>query len=248
MQNLSADGVRHTRGVRDVIGQDDLEDEAPGVGRWTPGGPSGVVGWLAGGALLLVGAAVVLGAGRAEPDAGAGSAAGVRVSADAPSAAGGRSAPEVPPPDVPLGVQLPGVQPRALRRSADPALRASLAVRPLGGRTVETDAGARGDVRLEVRNGGAPLRLRSLSAEVPGVRFSTVGAPYGGRLVQDERAEVVLRFAIDDCAALRRTGRLVLQVEQAGTLHEVGLTVTNDREAGTVRQVALDRVLGACPF
>ena len=123
----------------------------------------------------------------------------------------------------------------------------ALAVRPLGGASVRTDTGARGDVRLEVLNGGPRVRLRSLTAEVPGVRFEQRVQPHGLELEADERVEVVLGFTIDDCAMLRRTGRLVLQVVESGVDRELGLTVTHDREAGTVRQVALDRVLGACP-
>ena len=142
--------------------------------------------------------------------------------------------------------------------AAGPALRAGVSARPLGGQTLRTHVGARGTVRLEVRNDAAPprlevgneaapLRLLSATAEVPGVRFTPVVRPDGAELGPQERVEVELGFSIADCTWLRRTGRLVLVVEQAGVRQEVGLTVTHDREAGTVRQVSLDRVLSACP-
>lgn len=236
-QNLSAEQVRHTRGVRDVIGQDDLEEAATGsrpwwtgFRRWT-GGRRWGAGWLAGGALVVVAATVPPGSRGAPTDAS---------SAADRSDRAGLPSPVVPAQPDHTGLPSPVVP-------ADPVLRGSLAARPLGGGTVRTDAGARGDVRLEIRNGGRPLRLLDVTAEVPGVRFTPVVRPHGVELGTEERIELVLRFRIDDCASLRRTGRLVLQVEQSGLRQEVGLTVTHDREAGTVRQVALDRVLGACP-
>jgi hypothetical protein len=122
-----------------------------------------------------------------------------------------------------------------------------VSARPLGGETVRTQVGAHGTVRLEVRNDAAPLRLIAATAEVPGVRFVPAVRSDGVELGPRERLVLELGFSIADCAWLRRTGRLVLVVEQAGVRQEVGLTVTHDREAGTVRQVSLDRVLSACP-
>ncbi len=124
----------------------------------------------------------------------------------------------------------------------------SLGVRSLGGTTTRTPAGARGLVRVEVRNGGAPLLLLELTAEVPGVLFSPLVPANGISLLQDDRIELQLAFEIPDCDRLRRTGRLVLRASRGGVVSELGLTITNVREAGTVRQVALDRVLQACPL
>ena len=122
-----------------------------------------------------------------------------------------------------------------------------LAVRPIAATAARSGAGADGAVRLEVRNGGPALRLLSVTAEVPGVRFSTLVPPHGVVLRPDERLEMVLGFEIDDCRQLRRTGRLVMRAARDGIERELGLTITHDREAGTLRQVALDAVLGACP-
>lgn len=124
--------------------------------------------------------------------------------------------------------------------------RPDLAVRAIGGGSRRDGAGARGTVELEVRNAGARLDLLSVGAQVPGVRFINAGQPNGVQMLADDRVEVNLAFAVDDCALLRRTGRLVLRVRQAGVEQEIGLTITRDVEAGTVRQLALDRVLQAC--
>ena len=90
------------------------------------------------------------------------------------------------------------------------------------------------------------LVVRTVTAEVPGVRFVDEGQPHGLPLGPDDRVEVAMGFVVQDCARLRRTGRLVLRALQAGVESEVALTVTTDVEAGTVRQLALDRVLGSC--
>ncbi len=124
--------------------------------------------------------------------------------------------------------------------------RPDLAVRAIGGGSRRDGAGARGTVELEVRNAGARLDLLSVGAEVPGVRFINAGQPNGVQMLADDRVEVNLAFEVDDCALLRRTGRLVLRVRQAGVEREIGLTITSDVEAATVRQLALDRVLQAC--
>ena len=125
-------------------------------------------------------------------------------------------------------------------------LRPDLAVRAIGGSSRRVGAGARGTVELEVRNAGVELRLLAVTAQVPGVRFINQGQPQGLPLGPDDRVEVNLGFVVEDCALLRRTGRLVLRVLQAGVESEVALTVTTDVEAGTIRQLALDRVLESC--
>ena len=143
----------------------------------------------------------------------------------------------------------PGLQTVPFARCAEGStrtLRPDLAVRAIGGSSRKVGAGARGTVELEVRNAGVALRLLSVTAQVPGVRFVDEGQPHGLPLGTDDRVEVNLGFVVPDCALLRRTGRLVLRALQAGVESEVGLTVTTDVEAGTVRQLALDRVLDSC--
>jgi len=144
---------------------------------------------------------------------------------------------------VPADGDAVGFSPCSVRALPAPAL----AVRPLGGTTEAAGAGARGRVRLEVRNGGPVVRLLSMTAEVPGVRFAPLVSPHGLVLGEDERLELVLGFEIEDCARLLRAGRLVLRAARHGVESELALTITHDREAGTLRQLALDRVLGACP-
>ncbi len=121
-----------------------------------------------------------------------------------------------------------------------------LGVQAFGGVSRRTPGGAQGEVELEVRNARRPLRLLSVSAVVPGVRFRVVAPPNGLTLGADGRVSVRLSFVIADCALLRRTGRLVLQVEQDGRSRELGLPITDDPGTGTVRQASLDRVLDAC--
>lgn len=143
----------------------------------------------------------------------------------------------------------PGLQPVPFALCAEGStrtLRPDLAVRAIGGSSRRVGAGARGTVELEVRNAGVALRLLAVTAQVPGVRFIDEGQPHGLPLGPDDRVEVNLGFVVQDCALLRRTGRLVLRALQAGVESELALTVTTDVEAGTVRQLALDRVLESC--
>lgn len=147
---------------------------------------------------------------------------------------------------VALGPGLQSVPFAACAEGSTRTTRPDLAVRAIGGSSRRVGAGARGTVELEVRNAGVVLRLLSVSAEVPGVRFIDEGQPNGLPMGPDDRVEVDLGFEVDDCALLRRTGRLVLRALQAGVESEVALTVTTDVEAGTVRQLALDRVLESC--
>ena len=145
-----------------------------------------------------------------------------------------------------LGPGLPTVPFALCAEGSTRTLRPDLAVRAIGGSSRRVGAGARGTVELEVRNAGVALRLLAVTAQVPGVRFIDEGQPHGLPLGPDDRVEVNLGFVVEDCALLRRTGRLVLRALQAGVESEVALTVTTDVEAGTVRQLALDRVLESC--
>lgn len=143
----------------------------------------------------------------------------------------------------------PGRQPVAFARCPPGSTREArpdLAVRSIGGSDEPTAAGVRGTVALEVRNAAEPVQLLSVTATVPGVRFTNRGPPNGITLGTDDRVEVRLGFEVDDCARLRRTGTLVLRVRQDGAERELRLTLTTDAEAGVVRQLALDRVLESC--
>lgn len=122
----------------------------------------------------------------------------------------------------------------------------ALAVRVLAGTSERAAAGARGAVRLEVRNGGPAVRLLSVAAEVPGVRSSAVVPGRSAMLREDDRAEVLLRFDVDDCADVVRTGRLVVHAVRNGVERELGLTLAHDFEGRRLRQLALDHVFTAC--
>lgn len=122
----------------------------------------------------------------------------------------------------------------------------ALAVRVGDSRTETTATGARGAVRLAVHNGGPDVRLLSVTAEVPGVRSASIIPAHAAHLRQDEHLEVVLRFEIEDCTRVLRTGRLVLRAVRHGVERELGLTLGHELEARRLRQVALDGVLDAC--
>ncbi|MBC7372930.1 MAG: hypothetical protein H7323_02950, partial [Frankiales bacterium] len=121
-----------------------------------------------------------------------------------------------------------------------------LAVRAIGGSSERVGAGARGAVVLEVRNAAGQLRLLSVAAQLGGVSFTDLGPANGLVLGPDDRVEVRLGFAIDDCAGLAAQGRLVLRVERAGRPSDLVLAITAAPQPGMVRQLALDRVLSAC--
>ena len=111
-----------------------------------------------------------------------------------------------------------------------------------GSRRVEGD-GVRGVVAVRVRNLGADLRLVRVEAEVPGVIAS------GGslRLPAGAEGSVRLGFHVPDCVGLRRTGRIVLEVQADGVgTSELGFRATEDEEARTVRDLDLDVLLRGC--
>lgn len=214
----------------DVIGRE------PAPRRW-PAASVAPLRWRRGERRLAAAAAAVAAAGALLLATGA-----VDPVADAPGSGPARTGdlPAVPLADA--GGQLIAGGGGAL----GPPPRPDLAVRPIGGMTTRTAAGARGTVDLEVRNALRPVTLLSIGAEVPGVAFSVVIPPNGTILGTDGRVALRLDFVIADCARLRRTGRIVLRVDEDGRPAELGLTITNDEEAGTLRQVVLDRVLHAC--
>ena len=130
---------------------------------------------------------------------------------------------------------------------AEPAGRPTdLSVRPAGGSSERSGAGAVGTVLVAVRNGGEPVRLLSVEAQVPGVVFAQRRLAGGRTLVPDEVLVVGLRFRVEDCAALQRTGRLVLRVERSGAVQELGLRVVAEPLAGAGPQADLRVVLDAC--
>jgi hypothetical protein len=123
---------------------------------------------------------------------------------------------------------------------------ADLGVRPSGGAARPAGGGAEGFVRLEIRNGGQPVRLLRLDARVPGVLFAPRVLEGGRTLETDGVVLVQLAFRVPDCARLRPGGWVVLRVESSGDVSEVGLRVTAEPAAGLGPQVRLPVVLKAC--
>jgi hypothetical protein len=117
-------------------------------------------------------------------------------------------------------------------------------VRGLGGDRHPAGQGTHGVVLLAVANEGAALEELHVRVEVPGASLSTATA---GPLGPGDQAVVRLSWQVRDCAALRRTGRVVVTARAAGRPpRELGFRVTEDEEARTVRDVDLDTVLRAC--
>ncbi len=142
------------------------------------------------------------------------------------------------------GFTLGGCPPSARGRSAGTST--DLGVRPAGGTAERDGAGARGVLRLEVRNAGPPLQLLSITGEVPGVRF-TAREVDGGRSIDTDGLVIVrLAFTIEDCSALQPAGRLVMVVERFGAQQELGLRAVAEPEAGVGPQVDLGLLFDAC--
>jgi hypothetical protein len=142
------------------------------------------------------------------------------------------------------GFALGGCPPSARGRSAGTST--DVGVRPAGGSSSRDGVGATGFLRLEVRNAGPPLRLVSITGEVPGVRF-TPRELEGGRSVDTDGLVIVrLAFRIDDCALLQPAGRLVMVVERFGAQQELGLRAVAEPEAGVGPQVDLGVLFDAC--
>ena len=134
----------------------------------------------------------------------------------------------------------------ASARGPDAGTARDVGVRPAGGTSRRLGDGAEGVARLEIRNGGEPVRLQSVTAEVPGVAFGTLRLDGGRSLDTDGLVIVRLPFRIPDCAALEYAGRLVLRLERFGAVQEVGLSVVAEPEARAGPQVTLPVVYGAC--
>jgi hypothetical protein len=131
-------------------------------------------------------------------------------------------------------------------RGAVPGEPTDIGARPAGGDVRRAGAGAEGTARLEVRNGGPPVRLLSVDARVPGVVFTPRVLAGGLELPPDGLAIVTLRFRIADCRRLQQTGWLVLRVERFGGVQELGLRLTAEPAGGLGPQAPLPLVLGAC--
>ena len=142
------------------------------------------------------------------------------------------------------GFTFNGCPPSARGRSAGTA--DDIGIRPFGGTAQRVGPGARGVLRLEVRNAGPPVQLLSLGAEVVGVRVTPRVIPEGRSIETDGSIVVSLPFTIEDCRALRPAGRLVLVVERAGAQQELGLRAVAEPEAGVGPQVNLALLFGAC--
>lgn len=134
----------------------------------------------------------------------------------------------------------------ASARGARAGTPTDIGLRPAGGQVLRTGDGAEGFARLEVRNGGAPVRLLSVDGQVPGVVF-TPRLLRGGRTISTDGLVIVrLGFRVPDCRRLRKTGRLVLRVERFDGVQELGLRVTAEPAARQGPQVDLRVVLDAC--
>lgn len=153
-----------------------------------------------------------------------------------------RACPELPAEDA--DAELPGVA------DGPP----DLAVRPLGGTVRRTAGGAVGTLRLEVRNSRVPLRLLSVTAVLPGVSFVTTMPANGTSMGTDGRVALALAYEIADCAELGTEGRLVLRVLRNDRWQDLVLPIRSggpgvgsaEAPLPKPRQLALDRVLGAC--
>lgn len=121
-----------------------------------------------------------------------------------------------------------------------------IAARPAGGTAERTGQGAEGTAWVEIRNGGRPVRLLSVTARVPGVVF-TPRVLEGGRTIAPDGVVVVrLRFRIEDCDRLQQAGWLTIELERFGAQQEVGLRLTAEPAGGLGPQVPLPVVLDAC--
>lgn len=131
-------------------------------------------------------------------------------------------------------------------RSADPGTPTDLGARSAGGTSERVGAGAAGSARLEIRNGGPPVRLLSVSAHVPGALFVSRLIDGGLTLDTDGLAIVSLRFSVPDCARLEKTGALLLRVERFGGVQELRLPVSARLTGSTGPRVDLRVVLDSC--
>ena len=119
-----------------------------------------------------------------------------------------------------------------------------LGIRGTGGTVTVVGAGVEGTLWVEVRNGGRPVRLAAVAAEVPGVRFTPRVPPNGATLPTDGLIGLRLGYVIEDCALVQQAGRILLTVIEPDGLLEIVLPVFDAQ--GDRRQSALDRVLAAC--
>lgn len=149
--------------------------------------------------------------------------------------------PDPPPVDtIPLGAC------PASARAAVPGEPTDVGARAAGGQFRRVGPGAEGSARLEVRNGGAAVRLLAVDARVPGAVFTPRVLAGGLELPPDGLAIVSLRFRIPDCDRLQDAGWLLLRIERYGGVQELGLRLTAEPAGGLGPQAQLPVVLGAC--
>lgn len=129
-------------------------------------------------------------------------------------------------------------------RNDPPGRPTDVGVRPSGGTAQRDGAGASGVALLEVRNGGDRVQLLSVEARVPGVAFDQRRLGDGRSLVTDEVVVLRLGYRIPDCAALERTGEVVLRVERSGGVQELTLDAVDG--PGAPGRLDLRVVLEAC--
>ena len=131
-------------------------------------------------------------------------------------------------------------------RAEVPGAATDVGARPAGGRSQRVGAGAEGVARLEIRNGGAPVRLLELTGDVPGVEFGTLRLEGGRSLVTDGLVIVRLPFRIEDCSKLEKAGQLVLSVERSGAVQQIALQALAEPQPQLGSQVTLPVVYDAC--
>ena len=118
----------------------------------------------------------------------------------------------------------------------------ALGVGDVSGRAQGGGEAARGELLVEVRNFGAPVRLVSVTGEVPGVLFVSRTDPARDQETRTGgRIGVPLPFVVPFCEEPVRSGRLVVTVQdRSGSLRT--LEFPADDDAG----VDLTLVFGAC--
>ena len=131
-------------------------------------------------------------------------------------------------------------------RSAVPGEPTDVGARSAGGSSRRVGAGAEGVARLEVRNGGPPVRLLSVDARVPGAVFAPRLLEGGLALEPDGLALVGLRFRVPDCTRLQAGGWLLLRVERFGGVQELALRIVAEPAGGLGPQAQLPVVLESC--
>lgn len=144
------------------------------------------------------------------------------------------------------GLRSDATRPSSTVQVRGPGAPTDLGARSAGGTAERSGAGSAGTARLEIRNGGQPVQLLSVSAHVPGVLFVSRLIDGGLTLGPDGLALVALRFSVPDCARLEESGELVLRVERYGAVQELRLPVRARLTGRAGPEVDLRVVLDSC--